>query len=69
MAGLDQLRQMLHLFQLAPRIRIQPAIVGEDVQRLEQRHRLARPQIGCSGFFGSRLHLRNISSAWVTPYQ
>ena len=43
---LDQLRQMLHLFQLAPRIRIQPAIVGQDMQRLEQRHRLARPQIG-----------------------
>ncbi len=65
---LYQLRQMLHLFQLAPRIRVQPAIVGEDVQRLEQRHRLAGPQILQGIFF--RLHLaRHPSNIWVMPYQ
>ena len=36
--GLYQLRQLLHLLELAAGIRVQPAIVGEDVQRLEQGH-------------------------------
>jgi len=39
----DQLRQMLHLFELAAGIGIEPAIMGQDMQRFEQRHRLARP--------------------------
>ena len=51
--GPDQLRQMLHLLELAPGIRVQPAIMSQDMQRLEQRHRLAGPQFRQGiGFFG-----------------
>src|ERR1700691_1951685 len=60
--GLYQLRQMLHLFELAAAICIQPAIGREDVQRLQQRHGLPGPDIlECR-----RAHL-NMSRAWVTP--
>ena len=36
--GLYQLRQMLDLFELAAGIRVQPAIVGEDMQCFQQGH-------------------------------
>ena len=62
MAGLISLRQMLHLFELAPGIRIQPAILGENMQRFQQRHRLARPKL--AGFI---FHFDQPDNAWVTP--
>ncbi len=60
---LYQLRQVQHLFQLAPRIRVQRAVAREDMQRLEQRHRLPRPQFryGIAMCFLARL-LRHATS-------
>ena len=40
---LNELRQVINLFELAPRILIHPAVDGEDMQRLEQLDRLAGP--------------------------
>src|SRR5690606_22217168 len=57
---LDELHQVVHLLELAPRVLVELALAGEDVQLLQQRHRLARTQLGqllLQGGRGARIRL------------
>ena len=49
---LDELHQVLDLLELAPRVLVEPALAGEDVQRFQQLDRLAGAQLGLHRLMG-----------------
>jgi hypothetical protein len=48
--GLDEVHQVLDLLELAPRVLVEPPVAGEDVQLLQQLHRLAGRSSASTGF-------------------
>lgn len=64
----DELKQVINLLELAPRILVKPAFAGQDVKFLEQLQRLPRADIVCQrmgcGMADKGLNRRVWVDAW-----